>query len=134
MKKKDIKNILIVHSDNDFIRVWDWIGKITLMTITNTNICGCEVLEDTEDIEKFIHSLLPTAIEFIQYKENKYTKPNRYQNIDRNEVDRLTEYFDKIKFVYNFNETNEYYLSGGSETLIIDLQKKEISLLVIYAW
>ena len=125
MKKIDIKNIMIVHNDNDFIRVWDWIGKVALMTITNKNICGCEVLEDSEDIEKFIHSLLPTAIEFIQYKENKYTKYPRYENIDKSEVDRLVEYFSKIIFVYNFDETNEDFIFGGSETLIIDLEKKE---------
>jgi len=125
MRKIDIKNIMIVHSDNDFVRVWDWIGKVTLMTITNKNICGCEVLEDSEDIEKFIHSLLPTAIEFIQYKENKYSEFPRYENIDKSEVNRLTESFSKIKFIYNFDHTNEHYICGGSETLIINLEKKE---------
>jgi len=56
MRKEEIKRIMIIHNDNDFVRVWDWIGKVALMTITNDNICGCKVLEDSEDFEKFIHS------------------------------------------------------------------------------
>ena len=54
MKREEIKNIMIVHHDNDFVRVWDWIGKVVLMTLFNdVNICGCKILEDSEDIEKF---------------------------------------------------------------------------------
>jgi hypothetical protein len=62
MRKEEIKNILIIHSDNDFVRVWNWIGKVTLFTLKNKNICDEEMLEDSEDIEKFVRSLLPTAI------------------------------------------------------------------------
>jgi|JI6StandDraft_1071083.scaffolds.fasta_scaffold250179_1 hypothetical protein len=126
MKRDEIKNIMIVHNDNDFVRVWDWIGNVTLTTIIkDTNICGCKVLEDSDDIEKFIHSLLPTAIEFIQAREDKYADFVRYENIDKEEVIRLTDYFKDVKFKYNFTETDDDFIFGGSETLIIDLEKNE---------
>ena len=111
MRKEEIKRIMIVYSDNDFVRVWDWIGKVTLTTIIeDTNICGSKVLEDSDDIEKFIHSLLPTAIEFIQAREDKYTDFLRYENIDKEEVIRLTDYFKDIKFKYNFSETDDDWI------------------------
>jgi hypothetical protein len=62
MRKEEIKNILIIHSDNDFVRVWNCIVNVTLFTLKNKNICDEEMLEDSEDIEKFVRSLLPTAI------------------------------------------------------------------------
>lgn len=125
MKKEEIQKIMIVFNDNDFIRVWDWVGKVSLMTILNNNICGGMVLEESEDIEKFILSLLPTGIEFLQYKEDKYADYCRYRDISKEEVDRLSNYFNNVKFVYNFDETNDDFVFGGSETLIIDLVKKE---------
>ena len=49
MKREDIKTIMIAHHDNDFIRTWDWIGKVVLMTIiSDENICGEKVLEDSD--------------------------------------------------------------------------------------
>jgi len=126
MKRNEIKQIMVVYNDNDFVRVWDWIGQITLLTIKNdTNICGGKVLEDSEDIEKFIHSLLPTAIEFIQAKEDKYADYVRYVNIEKEEVIRLTECFKNIKFKYNFEENDNDWIFGGSETLIIDIEKNK---------
>jgi hypothetical protein len=126
MKRNEIRNIMIVHNDNDFVRVWDWIGNVTLNTIIkDTNVCGGKVLEDSDDIEKFIHSLLPTAIEFIQAREDKYTDFVRYEDIDKEEVLRLSDYFKNIKFKYNFEETDDDWIFGGSETLIIDLEKNE---------
>lgn len=125
MRKEEIKRIMIIHNDNDFVRVWDWIGKVALMTITNDNICGCKVLEDSEDFEKFIHSLLPTAIEFLQYREDKYADYCRYEDVDKEEVIRLSKYFENVKFKYNFDETDNDFIFGGSETLIIDLEKNE---------
>jgi hypothetical protein len=125
MRKEEIKKIMIIHNDNDFVRVWDWIGKVALMTIPNDNICGCRVLEDSEDIEKFILSLLPTAIEFLQYREDKYADYCRYEDIDKDEVNRLSNYFKNVKFKYNFDETDNDFIFGGSETLIIDLEKNE---------
>lgn len=122
MRKTEIKNIMIVHSDNDFIRVWDWIGKVMLLTLVNDNVCACKVLEDSEDIEKFARSLLPTAIEFLQYKEDKYAKFCRYKNISDKELARLTDYFNDIVFKYNFDETDGDWEFGGSETVIIDLE------------
>ena len=111
MRKEEIKRIMIVYSDNDFVRVWDWIGKVTLTAIIeDTNICGSKVLEDSDDIEKFIHTLLPTAIEFIQAREDKYTDFLRYENIDKEEVIRLTDYFKDIKFKYNFSETDDDWI------------------------
>ena len=105
MKRDEIKNIMIVHNDNDFVRVWDWIGNVTLTTIIkDTNICGCKVLEDSDDIEKFIHSLLPSAIEFIQEREDRYANYVRYNDISKEEVIRLTNEFKNIKIKYNFNE------------------------------
>jgi hypothetical protein len=124
MKKEEIKNIMVIFSDNDFIRVFDWIGKVTLMTITNKNICGCEVLEESNDIENFIKSLLPTGIEFLQYREDKFAKYCRYKDVEKETINRLIDYFSRIHFVYNFDENfNDEY--GGSETLIIDIQKNE---------
>ena len=101
MKREEIKNIMIVHHDNDFVRVWDWIGKVVLMTLFNdVNICGCKILEDSEDIEKFIHSLLPSAIEFIQEREDRYANYVRYNDISKEEVIRLTNEFKNIKIKY----------------------------------
>jgi hypothetical protein len=40
MDKSDIKRLMIVHNDNDFIRAWDWLGKVTLSTLVETNYCG----------------------------------------------------------------------------------------------
>lgn len=126
MKRDEIKRIMVVYNDNHFVRVWHWIGSVTLTTIKNdTNICGCKILEDSEDIEKFIHSLLPTAIEFIQAREDKYADFVRYDNIDKEEILRLSHYFKNIKFKYNFEETDGDWAFGGSETLIIDLEKNE---------
>lgn len=126
MKREDIKRIMIVYHDNDFIRVWDWIGNVTLNTIIkDTNICGGKILEDSDDIEKFIHSLLPTAIEFIQSKEDKYADFVRYENINKEEVIRLTNSFKDVKFKYNFLETEDAWIFGGSEILIIDLEKNQ---------
>lgn len=125
MRKEEIKKIMIVHNHNDFVRVWDWIGKVSLMSITNDNICGCKILEDSDDIEKFIHSLLPTAIEFIQAREDKYANFCRHEDISKDEVARLTEYFKNIRFKYNFDESDDDWDFGGSETLIIDLEKNE---------
>lgn len=125
MKKEEIKNIMVLYNDNDFVKVWDWIGKVSLMTILNDNFCGGKVLEESDDIERFILSLLPTAIEFLQYREDRYADFCRYENISETEVDRLSKYLSNIKFKYNFDETDEDYIFGGSEILIIDLHKKE---------
>ena len=125
MKTSEIKNIMIIFSDNDFVRVFDWIGKITLSTIKNKNICDEYMLEESEDIEKFIYSLLPTAIEFTQYKVGKYERYCRYNDIKKEDVKWLSDEFNNIDFVYNFKETDDVYGLGGCETLIIDLEKNE---------
>lgn len=126
MKRDDIKKIMIVHNDNDFVRVWDWIGKVTLFTIKNdTNICNSKVLEDSKDIENFIKSLLPTAIEFLQYREDKYAEFCRYRDISKQDVSMLATEFDNIKFEYNFSERNPDWIYGGSETLIIDIENNK---------
>lgn len=124
MKSEEIKNIMIVYSDNDFIRVWDWIGKVLLETILCKNACFEKMLEDSETIEDFVFSLLPVAIEFAQYKVGRYEKEKfvRYRDLSKDEANRLTECFKNIKFVYNFDETHNDWISGGSETLIIDLE------------
>jgi hypothetical protein len=111
---------MICHYDNDFVRVFDWIGKVTLMSLLELNICGEEMLETSDDIEAFIHSLLPTAIEFAQYK------CGRPQIFEEKHVNWLSkEFFKGIKFKYNFDETDEDYIFGGSELLIIDLENKQ---------
>lgn len=125
MRKEEIKNILIIHADNDFVRVWDWIGKVALMTIPNTNICGCNVLEDSEDIEKFIHSLIPTGIEFLQYREDKYADFCRYEDVSKEHVKWLSDEFSYISFHYNVKETDEEWKLGGCETLFIDLENNK---------
>ena len=115
MKREEIKKIMIVYNDNDFIRVFDWIGKVVLMTIKNkTNICGEEILKESDNIEKFVKSLLPSAITFLQYREDRYDNYCRY-----------VKYFENIKFKYNFDETDDDWIFGGSETLIIDVDKNE---------
>ena len=125
MKKEEIKKIMIVYNDNDFVRVWDWIGKIVLLTLKTPNICYEQMIEESEDIELFVHSLLPTAIEFSQYKVAKYEKYSQYRNIDKSEVVRISSAFKNIKFKYNFDESDNDWRFGGSETLIIDLDKNE---------
>ena len=125
MRKEEIKKIMIVHNDNDFIRIWDWIGKITLLTLKTKNLCFEEMLEESEDIEKFVHSLLPTAIEFTQYRVAKYEDYSRYRDIEESELNRLTSEFKSIRFKYNFDESDDDYVFGGSEMLIIDLEKNE---------
>ena len=118
MEKEYIKKIMIVFGDNDFVRVWDWVGKVTLMTLIERNCCDEEMLGNTRDIESFVHSLLPTAIEFVQYRV--------YRDIDKDEVNRLAGSFKNIQFKYNFDEqTDSDWSWGGSETLIIDLEKGE---------
>jgi len=118
MKKKEIKRIMICHHDNDFIRVWDWISKVVLITLSETNICGENVLENYNDIEKFIISLIPSGIEFLQYRTE------RYKNIDEEELNRLFNHLKKVIFKYNFEETDGDWIFGGCETLIIDLENK----------
>lgn len=125
MRKEEIKKIMIVHNNNDFIRIWDWIGKITLLTLKTKNLCFEEMLEESEDIEKFVHSLLPTAIEFTQYRVAKYEDYSRYRDIEESELNRLTSEFKNIRFKYNFDESDDDYVFGGSEMLIIDLEKNE---------
>ena len=125
MKTSEIKNIMIIFSDNDFVRVWDWIGKNVLFTIKNKNICDEYMLEDSETIENFVHSLLPTAIEFTQYKVGKFEDYCRYKDIDKEYVKLLSDSFHYVGFVYNFKETDDVYGIGGCETLIIDLEKNE---------
>jgi hypothetical protein len=125
MRKQEIKKIMVVHNDNDFNCVWEWIGKITLLTIKTKNLCGEEMLEDSENIEKFIHSLLPTAIEFTQYKTSKYIGYSRYKNIEEVELNRLVSYFKNIQFKYNFDESDDDWVFRDCETLIIDLEKNE---------
>mgnify|MGYP003472537070 FL=1 len=125
MRKEEIKKIMIVHNDNDFIRIWDWIGKITLLTLKTKNLCFEEMLEESEDIEKFVHSLLPTAIEFTQYRVAKYEDYSKYRDIEESELNRLTSEFKNIRFKYNFDESDDDYVFGGSEMLIIDLEKNE---------
>jgi len=123
----EINKIVVIFSDNDFINTFHWIGKILLETINSKNITGCKVLETTEDIEKFVYSLLPTAIEFLQYRTDKYANLHpffiRYRNIEKEELDKLVDF--KLKFIYNINdiELNEY--SGEHEILVVDLMKKE---------
>jgi len=126
MRREAIKKIMIVHHDNDFVRTWDWIGKVVLMTIINDeNLCGDKVLEDSEDIEKLVHSLLPAGIEFLNYRTDKYADYCRYEDISKEEVARLVECFSTIKFKYNFSETDGDWVFGGSETLIIDIENNK---------
>ncbi len=123
MRKGEIKKIMVSFGDNDFITVWDWIGNVTLMTIGNQNITGNEMLDSSEDIENFIISLIPTGIEFAQYRAGSEF---RYRDIDKDELIRLTDYLKPVRFKYNFDElTNEDWLYDGSETLIIDLENNK---------
>ena len=124
MKREDIKRIMVGHYDNDFITAWDWIGQVTLTTIKNdTNCCGMSVLETSEDIEKFICSLIPTAIEFIMYRAG--SSERRYRDIGESELSSLTHHLNRAKFKFNFEDTDPDWEFGGAETLIIDLEKNE---------
>ena len=126
MKKVDIKTIMIVHSDNDFTSAWNWLGNVVLESMNNITPHGEEMLEDSNDIERFVKKLIPIAIEFAQYKTDKYKPFPRYRNINENELISLTKYFDDIKFKYNFDKLNDDdYIFAGSESLIIDFQNNE---------
>ena len=125
MKTSEINTIMIVHNDNDFVRVWDWIGKVLLFTIKNQNLCGEDLLEESEDIEKFIQSILPTAIEFAQYRAGKYESYCRYKNIDIDTLKSLSNSFSTVRFKYNFDVSDLDQIFGGSETLIIDITNNE---------
>lgn len=119
MKKEDIKNIMFCYFDNDFVRVFDWIGKVTLMTLLEQNICCEKMLKTSNDIELFIYGLLPVAIEFVQYKCGNYSNDNLAN------INYLVSEFTERGFKYNFDYlTDEDYIFGGSELLIIDLEKK----------
>lgn len=126
MDKKDIKIIMIAHHDNDFVRAWEWIGKITLSTLVENNYCGESMLNNSIDIENFIRSLIPTAIEFASYRcEDRNSEERgykRYRDISTNEIDNLTEHLSRAKFYFNFEDTHPDYEFGGAETLIIDLE------------
>lgn len=118
--REELKTIKINFYDTDFIRAFDWIGKILLFTILeDTNVCWGKLLEDTVDIEDFVHSLLPTAIEFIQYKEDKYTEFVRYEEISKDELTRIVKEFVPLEFVYN--EIGE----GFGESIVIDILNKK---------
>ena len=120
VKREEIKTIKINFYDTDFIRVFDWIGKICLFTILeDTNVCWGKLLEDTVDIEDFVHSLLPTAIEFIQYKEDKYSEFVRYEEISKDELVRLVKEFTPLEFVYNDIDD-----SSNGESVVIDILNK----------
>lgn len=120
MKREEMKTIQINFYDTDFIRVFDWIGKICLFTILeDTNVCWGKLLEDTIDIEDFVHSLLPTAIEFIQYKEDKYSEFVSYEEILKDELTRLVKEFTPLEFVYN-----EIDDSSDGESVVIDILNK----------
>lgn len=110
MKKSEIKTIHILFGDNDFIRAFDWIGRITLYTLIRNNICGEQMLEDSETIEKFVKSLIPTALQFVQYNCGKY---------DDEEVEESIDYFKSIKFYYNDPAKS---LLTDMDTLFIDLE------------
>jgi len=121
MKKEEIKRIIVVHNDNDFVRVWDWIGKIILQTITEKNICFEEMLETSEQIEELFYSLIPVGIEFAQYRCGNNQRP-----LEKSKLDYLVREFTKtIKFKYNFTMFDKDWEFGGSETLIIDLEKNQ---------
>lgn len=128
MDKKDIKRIMIVHNDNDFIRAWDWVGKVTLSMLVETNYCGESQLNNSIDIENFIKSLIPTAIEFASYRveDSNYLDGGfkRYRDISIEEVNYLVPHLSKAKFYYNFEDSHPDYEFGGAETLIIDLEAK----------
>ena len=120
LKREEIKTIKINFYDTDFIRVFDWIGKILLFTILeDTNVCCGKLLEDTIDIEDFVHSLLPTAIEFVQYKEDKYSEFVRYEEISKDELSRLVKEFTPLEFLYN-----EIGDSSDGESVVIDILNK----------
>lgn len=100
------------------------IGKVALMTLLEDNCCDDKVLEETQDIENFIKSLIPTGIEFLQCRTDKYAEYCRYRDIDKAELERLTGFLSRAKFKYNFDETDGDWVFGGCETLIIDLENK----------
>lgn len=114
MDRKSLNNIMMIHSDPDHVRVWDYIGQMLLKTITEDTNCCCEtLLPTTEDIESFVYSFLPIAVEFALFPGEK---------LDKEEVQIIAEELARlIKFEYNFNKNNSNYQFGGSECQIIDL-------------
>jgi fructose-1,6-bisphosphatase len=130
IRLNEIKNIMIVFGDSDFRRPFDWVGKVALMTLLNpVNICGCNILEESDDIEKFIISLLPTAIDFIQYRESKFARYPRYEAIPVEERDYLVNYLtERLIFKYNVDETDDKWFED-SGSLVIDLEGQKSFLL-----
>jgi hypothetical protein len=123
MKTSDIKRIMIVHNDNDFIRVWEWIGKTVIDALAEGNYCGESVLSNSEDIEKFIALLIPIGIEFFQYRVGVEGK--RYREINESELTHLNEHLSRFRIKYNFDYSDGDWESGGAETLIIDVESKQ---------
>lgn len=117
MRKKEIRNIIIHYGDTDFVRVWDWIGRTLLNTLTQKNICNEEMLVMSYDIENFVWSLIPIGIQFAQYRADNREK------IDTDEIDRLTQTFYSLRFEYNYDteQIRELRETSGSEVLLIDM-------------
>lgn len=110
---------MVIHHDNDFVRVWDWIGKVILQTLNEKNICFEDMLETSDAIEDLFYSLIPIGIEFTQYRCGENQRP-----LEKSHLDYLTREFIKtINFKYNFTMFDQDWEMGGSETLIIDLEK-----------
>lgn len=123
MNRKDIKTILISHSDTSCNIMWDWIGRVVIETITNEWSPHSHPLLSSEDIEKFIKDLIPIAIEFIWIKSGNIRKDiENSVEIDKSELLRTKEHLSKAKFIYNFKHDDPEYKYKLSECLIIDLE------------
>lgn len=111
MRRDEIKRIIIHYGDNDFLQVFDWIGKVLLFTLENKNIVDEEILNNSNEIEQFVISLFPTAFNFVC----KTARMNQ----------AIIDDFKRITFEYNFNYDNADYIWGSCESLIVDLETKD---------
>lgn len=109
MKTKDIKEIMIVYSDNDYWRVWDWIGHMVISTL------DFGALDTSEKIEDFIRSLIPTAVKFIMLSDEETSQAD---------IDDDIEYCANVTFKYNFPPDDPDWTFKNSDTVIIDLVNK----------
>jgi hypothetical protein len=89
---------------------------------------GSPLLNNSKDIETFIKSLIPTAIEFAAYRcedsDSLARGFKRYRDISPMELDSLIPHLSKAKFYFNFEYSHPDYEFGSAETLIIDLENK----------
>lgn len=127
MKTSEIKNIVLVYNDSDYVRVWHWIANVLLFTVKNKNLCDENMLVNSDDIIRFVKSLIPTALEFAQYRTDEYKLGCNTSDIDyiANRLMKYTEQFDThTNYGICFNTGSDIVPNQGA--MVIDLVTSKI--------